>query len=140
MGWASPGLQGTNVPVQRLTGLLQAQGGGSPVPLECEIVAKHPILGSLGDLKTISLKPLGAYGVLPDDATPLIKVIDSSKVEVRGPAIDGTSYPFYPLYISHLGKGQIVALTFTPFKFLNVAERPKLMKRCVRYLASRPVE
>jgi hypothetical protein len=140
MGWARPGLHGSNAPAQRLTGLLLAQGGYSDGMVECEILTDHPILGSLADRKTISLKPLGAYGVLPDDATPLIKVIDPAAVKTRGQPIDEISYPYYPLYVSHLGNGKIIGLTFAPFKSLNNVERRSLLHRSLHYLASRPVD
>jgi len=140
MGWASPGFRSDNPAPVRLAGLLEANGGYTDGPARCDVLAPHEILGQLGSLKTITLKPLGAFGALPVDAVPLMKVTDMSVIHTRGPAVDDASYGFYPIYISHLERGKIIGIQFSPFGLSNRAQRSTLLIRSVRWLAGRPVE
>jgi RNA polymerase sigma factor (sigma-70 family) len=140
MGWATPGIRGNDPRPARLAGLTEGQGGSTPEgPVTCDVLLAHDILGPIGMKTTVQLKPLGAFGQLPADAIPLVKVRDTSKIQTRGPADQVADYSFYPIYISQLGKGKIVGIHVALFKPEVAKERPGLLKRSVRWLAGRPV-
>jgi hypothetical protein len=140
MGWASPGFNGDSTLAVHLTGFTEANGAYTNGPTQCQVLQPHEILGQLGAAKQLSLRPLGAYGLLPPNATPLMKVTDMSVILNRGPAVDNPNYVFYPVYISHLQKGKIIGITFAPFGLSNRAARSQLLTRSVRWLAGRPVQ
>jgi hypothetical protein len=140
MGWANPGFRSDNTAPVRLAGFLEANGGYTDGATSCEVLGPNEILGQYGQTKKMLLKPLGAYGALPVDATPLMRVTDMTAIHSRGPAVDDPSYGFYPFYLSHLEKGRIIGIQFSPFGLSNRAERSRLLIRSVRWLAGRPVQ
>jgi hypothetical protein len=142
IGGGTPGLLSNHERGAHLAGLGNARLGWSSQPVECTALVNHPILGPLWGLAPADLKlrPNGAYGELPKDATPLIRVTH----EADGRGDGNTQYIFYPLYISSLGKGAIVGVQFAPYRGvpeqLQGVGRPDFFLRCVRFLAHRPVE
>jgi hypothetical protein len=141
MGWATPGIRGADPRPARLAGLAEGEGGSTPEgPVTCDVLLAHEILGPIGQGTTMQCKPLGAFGLLPQDATPLVKVRDLSKVQTRGPSDRFPDYAFYPIYISQLGKGKIVGIHIALFKPEMARERAGLLQRSVRWLAGRPVK
>jgi hypothetical protein len=115
-------------------------------PWQCEVLVDHPIITELkpiiGTTKQIKLEPniLGSIGVLPDDAIPLIaapKIPNQHHIATPIPP----ETVFYPLYISHLGKGRIVCLQWNGAQGdLEAITSRKFYPRCIQYLANRPLD
>ena len=129
--------------VQRLRGLSPAAFGYNWGPVECEVVAEHPILGKLKPGQKLKLQPSGAYGVL-NEGTPLVKVTDPGVISFH--PVDGVAPPqtaeYFPIYVSALGKGRIVGCSFPAFRefppSLNRAVGGRFLMRCVTWLAPDP--
>jgi RNA polymerase sigma factor (sigma-70 family) len=122
-------------PARNLAGMVNnAHFASTQNPIACVCIENHPILGDLWGFPNIALRPLGIMGELPPDAKPLIKVANAA--DLPGSSEGQT---FYPLYISHYGKGAIVACTFAPYKGvpepLVDAGRSQFFLRCVHWLA-----
>ncbi len=139
IGWATPGFRGEDQRTTQLAGLEEAQGGHTDNPAQCEVIFNHAILGNLKQGQILQMRPLGAFGILPADMQPLVKISDMSQVKTRGPAVNNPDYVFYPIYISHLEKGKIVGMHFG-IGIMPKAERDDLMLRAIRYLAGRKIE
>jgi hypothetical protein len=138
MGWASPGLRGTNPSPQRLTGMIEVQGGYTKTAINCKVINQHEILGGFQPADPVQMRPLGMYGILPADALPLMQAVDSSQIIPRGPHGDASKYVCYPIYISHLNKGTIIGLAFSPYAAGDYPNPPELLQRSVHFLAHRP--
>src|SRR5207248_8869616 len=95
--------------VSRINEFTESHFGYNPHPMECEILAAHPLLGKLSGQtgKTIMITPNGTWGVPGAKTTPLIRVKNMDDFRSFF-ASGGGDWTFYPLYISELGKGKIV--------------------------------
>jgi len=139
---------GASPQVDRLNGL---KGGGyraSDDAVDCEVIADHPLLGTLSKGDSLSIEANGEFGVLPDDAVPLIRVKDAAAATwfATPTTVLSTNSPegaFYPLFISHLGKGTIVSCDFPAWSpvpaALDGATNGQFLARCVRWLGNRPL-
>ena len=140
-GYLTPGYdEQTN----ELNGFRQATFGFSQTPVECEVVASHPLLGDLSGKigQTISLVPNGAVGELK--GIPLLRVKDMRRVMlVNANEPVGTGQYLYPLYISQLGQGKIVGIGYTQGKDippeLESANHDRFYIHCVQWLAGKPL-
>ena len=145
-GGCDPGYQDARV--ARLRGLARGQQAsvreGNQV--ECEVVAAHPLLGSLAAVgKTVTLRATGGFGEFADGAVPLIRVKSMENMgEPHGRAYrEDTRRDFYPLYVARLGKGRIVSCSFgnwidTPVE-LQEATGGKFTQRAVLWAAGREI-
>jgi len=137
LGSMEPGDQND---VPRLSGFESGHFGYNPHPMECEVIATHPILGNLKVGQIISITPNGTWGKPLGQTIPLIKVkdMDAYRQFDTGGQDD---WIFYPLYVSQLGKGRIVGCQFpawegTP-KDLMAATDGEFNLRCVLWLGHR---
>ncbi|HEY7090058.1 MAG TPA: sigma-70 family RNA polymerase sigma factor [Tepidisphaeraceae bacterium] len=137
-------LPGYSTEILRLHGLEQADFGKDlpwRKPISCEIVGDHPILGSLAGRHgaILDTMPIGAFGILGADATPLIRVRAIREINPDRPSPPPVQWSFYPLYIVRLGRGQIIACNFNiaapPSRQLLGATGGKFTVRCVQWLA-----
>jgi len=149
IGAARPGIDTAcdgHPEVLRLAGLTDAWFGQTPTGVPCQVMVDHPILGGLRADAQVLLRCNGLYGVMPSDAVPLIKVVDSSIVPKYGNrAEDAQLCTFYPIYLSKLGKGKIISVQYAPWHRATpppaqLAPKSTLFLRCVRWLVDRPVE
>jgi RNA polymerase sigma factor (sigma-70 family) len=146
-GMTSPG----NSPqVDRLNGLKKGNYRASDDAVDCQVIADHPLLGTLSKGDSLSIEANGEFGVLPDDAVPLIRVKDPAAASATWFAMPttllSTNSPegaFYPLFVSHLGKGTIVSCNFPAWSpvpaALDEATNGQFLVRCVRWLGNRPL-
>jgi hypothetical protein len=134
-------IPGTDDPLmRRLNGL--ADGGRcfgmfSLDWLDCELVGTHPILGSLSDNKFNASAPKQLQfrpelmGPMAPDATPLVKLTSG----------DDAGRSSYPLYVSKLGRGNIVHFGFAPYTQIppdfDRAVGGRFTLRCLYWLAGR---
>jgi hypothetical protein len=141
-GYLTPGY---NPQTSELNGFAQATFGWSANPVDCEIVAAHPLLGDLSGKvgQTISLVPNGAVGALR--GVPLLRVKDMKQLMlVNADHPVGTGEYLYPLYISQLGRGKIVGIGYTQGKDippeLESANHDRFYIHCVQWLAGKPLQ
>ena len=141
---------GPSPQVARLNGLKEASYRASDDAVDCQVIADHPLLGTLSKGDSLSIEANGEFGVLPDDAVPLIRVKDPAAAAANWFAMPttllSTNSPegaFYPLFISHLGKGTIVSCNFPAWSpvpaALDAATNGQFLARCVRWLGNRPL-
>jgi hypothetical protein len=110
------------------------------------VLVDHPIVTELkpmiGTGKKLKVEPsiLGSIGILPDDAIPLIAAPGiPNQHHIATPVPPETV--FYPVYISHLGKGRIVCLQWNGAQGdLEAITSGKFYPRCIQFLANRPVD
>ena len=136
---------GWNEQTTRLSGLTSAQYGWNPQPVDCEVVTPHPLLGSLKAGDVIPMLPNGAYGTLPAGAVPLIRVKEMADVTaVSELAPDSDTFVHHPIYLSRLGKGQILGCSFAAYRpipaELDAATEGNFLKHAVIWLARGKVE
>jgi hypothetical protein len=107
------------------------------------VIADHPILSGFHVGQIIQLRPLGPYGPLVPNSVPLIKLIDMKDIQDSGPMPTDQSW-CYPVYTSSLGKGKLICYQYAAFgnpsPELRDGARAQFLRRCVRWLANRPVE
>ena len=141
---------GSSPQVDRLNGLKEGNYQASANAVDCEVIADHPLLGKLSKGDSLSIEANGEFGVLPDDAVPLIRVKDPAAASatwmVTPTTVLSTNSPegrFCPLFISHLGKGTIVNCEFPAWSpvpaALDAATNGQFLARCVRWLGNRPL-
>ncbi|MGD0389754.1 MAG: sigma-70 family RNA polymerase sigma factor [Tepidisphaeraceae bacterium] len=141
---------GPSPQVDRLNGLKEAKYGASDDAVDCQVIADHPLLGTLSKGDSLNIEANGEFGVLPDDAVPLIRVKDpaaASAIWFATPTtLLSTNSPegtFYPLFIGHLGKVTIVSCNFPAWSpvpaALDAATNGQFLARCVRWLGNRPL-
>jgi len=141
---------GPSPQVDRLNGLKEGGYRASGDAVDCEVIAHHPLLGTLSKGDFLSIEANGEFGVLPDGAAPLIRVKDPAAASATWFATPttllSTNSPegaFYPLFISHLGKGTIVSCNFPAWSpvpaALDGATNGQFLARCVRWLGNRPL-
>ena len=131
---------GNDPDTAHLSGFEEGAFAYNPHPLECVVLANHPILGTLKPFNVLLITPNGTWGKLATQSIPLIKVKDMDAFrgfESRGQ----DDWTMYPLYISQLGKGRIIGCQFpawepTP-KSLMAATNNDFNLRCVLWLAHR---
>jgi hypothetical protein len=141
LGYLTPGyVARTN----DLAGFTDAVFGWNANPVDCEVVASHPLLGDLsGQIgKTISLIPNGAVGRLK--GIPLLRVRNMRQVMlVAADHAVGTGEYLYPLYVSQLGQGRIVGIGYTQGRDvppeLEAAHHGRFYIHCVEWLAGKPL-
>jgi hypothetical protein len=135
------GLPGYTTEVAELNGLTAAYFDYSPHPVQCEVIADHPILGTLKKGQTVSITANGAYGELLPGSTPLIRVKGADGMMMDA-ALGET--PFYPLFLSQLGKGRIVQCVYPAWQGtpgdLQKATGGKFTVRAIKWAAQRAVD
>ncbi len=116
LGCMSPG---GGPEVSRLNGFAESQFGYNAHPMECEVIGSHPILGKLsGKLgQSIQITPNGTWGEPNAQTTPLIEVKDMKAFRTFF-HYGNIQSPFYPLYVSQLGKGRIVGCEFPAWSMM----------------------
>ena len=131
---------GDDPDTSRLCGFEHSTFGYNPHPMECEVIASHPILGKLKLNQVISITPNGTWGKPLGQTIPLVRVKDMDAFrdfEHRGQ----DDWTFYPVYISQLGKGRIIGCQFPAWepmpKSLMSATDNEFNLRCVQWLAHR---
>ena len=142
LGYLTPGyVARTN----DLAGFTDAVFGWNPNPVDCQVVASHPLLGDLsGQIgKIISLTPNGAVGRLK--GIPLLRVQNMRQVMlVAADHTVGTGEYLYPLYVSQLGQGRIVGIGYTQGRDvppeLEAAHHGRFYIHCVEWLAGKPLQ
>jgi hypothetical protein len=146
IGSVVPGVNSEDPAVTRLAGVSEMWFGQSQGAVACQVMSDHPLLGGLRDQAQIMLRIDGVYGVMPDGAVPLIKVVDMSTLRTYGKNTDDAQLcTFYPVYVSKLGKGRIISVQYAPWHRATVpppqlGPRSNFFVRCVRWLVDRPVE
>jgi hypothetical protein len=141
LGYLTPGyVARTN----DLAGFTDAVFGWNRNPVDCEVVASHPLLGDLsGQIgKIISLTPNGAVGQLK--GIPLLRVKNMRQVMlVAADHAVGTGEYLYPLYVSQLGQGRIVGIGYTQGQDvppeLEAANHDRFYIHCIEWLAGKPL-
>ncbi|HEY1921936.1 MAG TPA: hypothetical protein VGG44_04160, partial [Tepidisphaeraceae bacterium] len=128
--------------VAALSGLKESHWGQGDGPLPCQVIADHPTLSEFHVGQILQLRPLGLYGPLVPNSIPLMKLIDMTGLHQFGPPPTDQSW-FYPVYISSLGKGKLICYQYAAFGSPSIelrnAARARFLRRCVRWLANRPV-
>jgi hypothetical protein len=133
---------GSGPDVSRLSGFDESHFGYNAHPMDCQVIADHPILGKLTVQtgESISITPNGTWGKLATATVPLIKVKDMDAFRKFGGS-NSETWAFYPLYISQLGKGRIVGCQFPAWSptptALTSATDGEFNLRCVLWLAHR---
>ena len=131
------GVPGYRTDVAALNGFTEAEFSYTPQPLECEVIADHPILGTLKKGDTLSMTPNGAFGTMLPGSTPLIRVKDMGDGIPEGAV-------FYPVFLSQLEKGRIVQCVFPAWEGtpagLQKATGGKFTVRAIKWAAGRAVE
>jgi hypothetical protein len=129
--------------VARLHGLSDGAYAWNASPVEAQVVGTHPILGTLSGKTgaTMLVKANGGFGAFTPNAVPLIRLRDGQPVRAMTDAPE--EWPFYPLYVSSLGKGRIVVcsmagMTETPQELLAATEG-KFVVRAITWAARRPL-
>jgi hypothetical protein len=130
---------GTGPDISRLNGFSESRFGYNPHPMECEVVAAHPLLGALAAGQTVRMTPNGTWGLPAAQTIPLIRIKNMDAFRAFDKA--GVDWTFYPLYIARLGKGRIVGCQFpawsaTP-RDLMAATGNEFNIRAVRWLANK---
>lgn len=131
---------GSGPDISRLSGFEESSFGYNPQPMDCEIIAPHPLLGMLAGKvgRTIKITPNGTWGVPAQQTIPLIRVKDMDAFRDSEPR-GGRDWTFYPLYVAQLGKGRIVGCQFPAWspmpKDLMTATDNEFNIRAVRWLA-----
>ena len=141
MGMNIPGPGGQ---VDRLNGLKEGQWQFNRDAVDCEVLAAHPLLGSLKPGDIVGLEPNGEGGILSDGMIGLIRVSNADDLTTLTSTAVPSTYGFYPLAIGNLGKGKIVSYAFTAWKpmpdDLQNATGGRFLGRCVRWLSGRPLD
>lgn len=109
--------------------------------IECAVATEHPLLGRLSGKtdERIAIALSGPAGVFGEDVQPLLLPGNRSEVKaVTGPFRPEMS--FSPLYISRLGSGRIVGISWyfwkrTPPQIQNAIDEP-FIKHAVKWLAA----
>jgi hypothetical protein len=86
---------------------------------------------------------MGAYGVLMDTATPLIRMtsVAGEKYQTRGPIVERDGYGAYPLAVGDLGKGRVVSVSIDQMPAeLAAATNGRFTIRAARWAAHRAVD
>jgi hypothetical protein len=112
---------------------------------EAVVLARHPLLGTLGEKVGQSVKieqTYGAYGTLLETATPLLRLNGVAAIQYhqRGAVIERPGYAAYPLVVGTLGKGRVVSASFNDGivpPALNQATRGRFSIWAVRWAAGR---
>jgi hypothetical protein len=109
------------------------------------VLSAHPLLGTLSQRvnRTISIQSMGAYGVLMDTATPLIRMtsVAGEKYQTRGPIVERDGYGAYPLAVGDLGKGRVVSVSIDQMPAeLAAATNGRFTIRAARWAAHRAVD
>jgi hypothetical protein len=109
------------------------------------VLAAHPLLGTLASQvnQKIPIQSMGAYGVLMDSATPLIRMtgLGAEKYQARGPIVEREGYGAYPLVVGTLGKGRVVSVSVDQMpNVLATATGGRFTIRAVRWAADRPLD
>jgi hypothetical protein len=109
---------GSGPEVSRLSGFTESAFAYNPHPMECEVIGSHPILGKLAGKigQSLQITPNGTWGIPNAQTIPLIKVKDMKTFSDF--AGGDQSMPFYPLYVSQLGKGRIVGCQFPAWSMM----------------------
>jgi hypothetical protein len=132
---------GSGPDISRLNGFRESQFGYNPHPMECEVIAAHPLLGALHPGQMVQITPNGTWGIPAAQTIPLIRVKDMDAFRAFYHT-GGQDWTFYPLYISQLGKGRIVGCQFPAWspmpKSLMAATDDQFNIRAVRWLAEKP--
>jgi hypothetical protein len=134
---------GSGPEVSRLNGFVDSGFGYNAHPMDCQVIADHPILGKLTMQtgETVSITPNGTWGTLGEHTVPLIKVKDMDAFREFFSRGDDTTSTFYPLYVSQLGKGRIVGCQFPAWSAMPTAlasaTDSEFNLRCVLWLAHR---
>jgi hypothetical protein len=128
--------------VSRLSGFTESAFGYNPHPMECQVIAAHPILGNLSPQigRVIMITPNGTWGRIGSGIKPLIRVKDMDSFRrfwKEGP----DDLVFYPLYAGELGRGRIIGCQFPAWepmpKALMAATHNEFNARAVLWLARR---
>lgn len=130
--------------VCRLHGLSDGAYAWNREPVEAEVVASHPILGTLSGRtgSTLRVRANGGFGAFAPNALPLIRLRDGQPVQ---PSTDTPQeWPFYPLYVSTLGKGRIVVCSIaghadTPHE-LQAATDGQFVVRAITWAARKDLK
>jgi hypothetical protein len=132
---------GSGPDISHLNGFEESQFGYNPHPMDCEIIASHPILGKLAGQvgRSIQITPNGTWGIPNAQTTPLIRVKDMNAFRAFYQLQN--DWTFYPLYVSQLGKGRIVGCQFpawspTPKDLMSATDQ-EFNIRAVKWLAHR---
>ncbi|HTL28317.1 MAG TPA: sigma-70 family RNA polymerase sigma factor [Tepidisphaeraceae bacterium] len=134
IGVTSPGV--SDPVMQKLNGLKSSPDHGGQFALEwmdARVVGTHEILGNLsGRIGTpVKFRPELVWGLDPS-VTPLVQM-------VSGP----NEPPYYPVYVSTLGKGRIVHFGFATYtqipKDFDKMVGGHFALRCMNWLAHRPM-
>lgn len=135
MGCMEPG---SGEAVSRLSGFDESSFGYNAHPMECEVIAEHPLLGTLKPGTSVTITPNGTWGLPGAKTVPLIRVKDMAKFREFYHHGD-PSWVFYPLYIGELGKGRIVGCQWPAWermpKDLQTATDSQFNVRAVKWLA-----
>ena len=112
-------------------------------PIPAEIIGEHPILGTLSGKQSTELAdvlPTGAYGILTDDAMPLMRLKYPERILPARVLQSQPDVSFYTLYTARLGKGRIICCNFDvanqPAKDLQSAAGGAFTLHCVEWLAA----
>jgi hypothetical protein len=142
IGSITPGMSTDNSMAAELAGLQTGRFAHSESAVDCVVLANHPILGDLTAGVHLRFRPNGPMGILSPDAIPLVKVVDTSKIVGNNPKFK--DYGVYPIFISHLGQGKIISVTFSAYSAVppqfEAEGRAQFFIRCVRWLAGRAVK
>ena len=136
-GYETPGY---NPQTRALAGFPDGVFGWSPTPVDCEIVAAHPLLGNLTG--SIRLVPNGTVGTLA--GIPLIRVTNMKQIHVvNADHTVSTGQYLYPLYITQLGRGRIVGIGYSVGQpipsVLEEANHGRFYIHCVQWLSGNPL-
>jgi len=141
MGDFEPGF---TAQVSRLHGLSDGAYAWNKEPVEALVVGEHPILGTLSGKKEtmMRVRANGGFGAFVPNAVPLIRLRDGQVVHPSTEAPE--EWPFYPLYVSSLGKGRIVVCSMAGFAEtpdeLQAATGGRFVPRAIAWAAGRDVK
>jgi hypothetical protein len=132
----------TNEQTQRIAGIEGSIYGWNPKAVRCVVTKPHPILGDLKEGAEILLCPNGMFGNLKDVST-LVRVASMDDIHVPERKKKEEEMALAPVYISKLGKGQIVGVGWAAWKPLPEAIEDatdgRFYERAVLWLAGRPL-
>jgi hypothetical protein len=133
----------TNEQTRRLAGIEGAEFAMNTGEVACKVVAAHPLLGNLKQGDELTLCPNGMFGNFKD-ATALVQVNSLSDVHIElSNAKKEADMVFAPLYLSKLGKGTIVGVSWASWApmpdAIEEATDGRFYERAALWLAGRPL-